>query len=114
MSRSDLIDRPTARVIVLNDRGKLLLFRIKGDGDPFWIMPGGAVEADESYEDAARRELKEETGIEVATLGPWVWKGSNIWTWGEKLFAATTASTSFGCGTLPRWMSADSTRRKRE
>jgi 8-oxo-dGTP pyrophosphatase MutT (NUDIX family) len=37
-----------------------------------WITPGGGVHPGESHEDAARRELWEETGIE-AEPGPCVW-----------------------------------------
>lgn len=34
-----------------------------------WSLPGGAVEADESWEQAAIREAKEETGLDVGVHG---------------------------------------------
>lgn len=34
------------------------------DRPPFWCTPGGECDPDESYEDAARRELREETGFD--------------------------------------------------
>ncbi len=40
---------------------------------PFWVTPGGGVEADEDVEAAARRELAEETGCTTAQLGPVLW-----------------------------------------
>ena len=38
-----------------------------------WFAPGGGVEPGESYEQAAHRELWEETGIRAPVLGPCVW-----------------------------------------
>lgn len=59
-----LPDRPAARLLVIDALGRLLLFRFTaGDRPPFWATPGGALDPGESYEDAARRELLEETGI---------------------------------------------------
>ena len=57
-------ERPAARIILLDGAGRVLLFRFDPDDrPPFWCTPGGAVEPGESYEEAARRELAEETGI---------------------------------------------------
>lgn len=60
--------RPSARILVLNRRNRILLFHFRFDEGPlagkrFWATPGGALEPGESYRDAARRELFEETGI---------------------------------------------------
>lgn len=61
---STLRDRHAARLLVIDAADRLLLFRFDpGDRPPFWATAGGECEAGESYEDAAQRELLEETGI---------------------------------------------------
>lgn len=58
--------RPAARLIVLDAQGRLLMFRFTTAGRPsFWATAGGAVDAGETFEAAARRELLEETGIDA-------------------------------------------------
>ena len=44
---------------------------VKRNHEPFkdfWALPGGFLEMEETPEDGARRELKEETGVEIHTM----------------------------------------------
>jgi len=69
--------RVAARVVLLDDRDRVLLFRgfdpADLDAGWWWFTPGGGVDPDESLEQAARRELVEETGIRDVELGPRLW-----------------------------------------
>ncbi|MDX6424483.1 MAG: double-stranded uracil-DNA glycosylase [Gaiellaceae bacterium] len=74
--------RPAARAIVLDRRDRIFLHRFVVPGDPgVWITPGGALEADESREDALHRELAEELQLTGVELGPWVWTRRHVWFW---------------------------------
>lgn len=55
----------SAATIVLNDQQEILLIKGPRRG---WEMPGGQVEEGESLEDAAIRETKEESGIDIEIL----------------------------------------------
>lgn len=52
-------------VAVMNEKGELLLQK-RSDG--IWGVPGGVMEIGESTEETGRREVLEETGIEIGKL----------------------------------------------
>jgi 8-oxo-dGTP pyrophosphatase MutT (NUDIX family) len=49
---------------IVMEAGHVLLHRLEGDA--FWALPGGRVEAGEEGASAIVREFKEELGIDVA------------------------------------------------
>ena len=59
----DGVDRPIATAIVTSELGVLVGQRV--DGNPPWTFISGEIEPGESPADAAKREVKEETTMEV-------------------------------------------------
>lgn len=53
-----------ACAIVFDNKGRVLLHRRSDNGQ--WVIPGGAIEKNETAEAAALRETKEETGYDVS------------------------------------------------
>lgn len=70
-------ERFTARVLLFDDAGRILMMKGRLPGgapdSAAWFTPGGGVEPGESLEDAAVREIFEETGFSTVALGPIVW-----------------------------------------
>jgi len=58
---------PSANVIVVNDDGTILLIRRTDNGN--LALPGGGMDLGESITQAAVREVKEETGVDVKITG---------------------------------------------
>ena len=55
-----------ASIIVEDEQGRILMQQ-RSD-DETWSYPGGRIEIDETAEDGARREVREECGLEVGAL----------------------------------------------
>ncbi len=55
-----------AAVLILDEQERLLMQKRADNGT--WGIPGGMMEPDEKFEETARRETLEETGIEVGQL----------------------------------------------
>jgi 8-oxo-dGTP pyrophosphatase MutT (NUDIX family) len=75
--------RPAARALVLDPEDRVLLVRFVNpeSGEEFWTTPGGGIKPDESLEEAIRRELLEETGLEDADIGPVIWTRREVFPW---------------------------------
>ena len=62
--------RKSSRAIILNKRNEIFLFRYTFDffaeQESIWITPGGGLDDGESFEEALKRELFEELGIELS------------------------------------------------
>ena len=86
--------RPAARVLLIDNRDRVLLIEVEVPQQSnfrlgvspqanrsLWITPGGGLDPGETREDAALRELYEETGLRASDLGPCIWKRRHTWQW---------------------------------
>lgn len=78
--------RRAARVVLLDSSGQVLLLPARDPADaskgPWWEIPGGGIDRNETSADAARRELHEETGIGSVEMGPCVWTQHAVFSFG--------------------------------
>jgi 8-oxo-dGTP diphosphatase len=87
-----VIERPSARLILLDPQDRLFLFKVHQPSvydpvdpfrEPFWIMIGGLVDPGEDYAEAVIREAREETAIVIKDVR-WVWSRERVMQWRDK------------------------------
>lgn len=70
MEEKDAVYRRSRSVAIVVRNGKILMERVFYFGREFYTVPGGGIEAGETPEQAALRELKEECGLDGEILKP--------------------------------------------
>ncbi len=72
MDSNQYPDRPRVAVgaVVLKDGRVLLVRRGQAPAEGEWAIPGGSVEIGETLQQAAEREIVEETGVEIRAGAP--------------------------------------------
>jgi ADP-ribose pyrophosphatase YjhB (NUDIX family) len=80
---SELRLRNAVRAVVVDPAERVLLVRLEFPHWTGWAAPGGGVDAGEADEDALRRELSEEAGLETFHLGPLVWTRTHELVFGD-------------------------------
>ena len=64
---SDPKDRPRVGigVVIVNHQGKILMGKRIGSHAPYYSIPGGSLDLGETFDEGAKREIKEETNLDI-------------------------------------------------
>jgi 8-oxo-dGTP pyrophosphatase MutT (NUDIX family) len=77
--------RLAARVVLLDPEDRVLLLKARDPAEasvaPWWELPGGGIEGQETTGEAGAREVWEETGLR-ARMGPAVWRHHAVFGFG--------------------------------
>ena len=95
--------RDRAGVIVIVDGRLALVDRVRPGSAPYSVVPGGGVEAGETFEDAAVREAREELGLDVVLRSSTPAFTMRRADGDHHYFVADVLGGSFGPGGGPEW-----------
>ena len=120
--------RLASRVILIDQENRILYLNATEPrtGHVFWVMPGGGLEPNESFEEAAIREAYEESGC-TFNLGPYVWFRRHKHEWNgkpfdqyERFFVASVSDPTYapphqdGYISKHKWFSLNELQRSRD
>lgn len=94
-----------ARAIVLDEENRMLMVKQHHDGKDIWMVPGGSIEEGEGAREAAVREVKEETGLDV-NVTRLVWHVEEVSSRGQRFvdfFLADVVGGELGLGEDPEF-----------
>jgi TDG/mug DNA glycosylase family protein len=82
------VERQAVRALVLDADGRVLLVQFRRPiGDrTWWGSPGGGIDPGESHEEALRRELREEVGLEDFEVGELLYEHIGRFPWAKQLY----------------------------
>ncbi len=91
------------KVLIENQQNEYLLIqraeKMEGETEPHWDIPGGRIEPEESLADALKREVQEETGIELDSK-PVLIKAQDIFVEAADLHVVRLTYKAFGEGAI--------------
>lgn len=93
------------RVIILDEQDRMLLVKQQHEDREIWMVPGGGIEEGENAAEAAVREVKEETGLDIE-LGKMLWHIEEVSERGQRFvnfFTARVAGGTLALGEDPEF-----------
>lgn len=80
-------ERQAVRGVVVDAASRVLLVRLEHPvtHDSWWATTGGGIDAGESDEQALRRELREEAGLEGFDVGPVIYTREHTFPWDRRI-----------------------------
>ncbi|MFQ8602545.1 MAG: NUDIX domain-containing protein [Anaerovoracaceae bacterium] len=83
------------RVIILDDKKRMLMVKQRHEDRDIWMVPGGGIEEGESSIEAAVREVEEETGLD-ADIEKLIWHVEEVSDRGQRFVNFFTGSIRGG------------------